>query len=508
MNKSYREFLRTSVFTGGSAVAVTLIGAVTIKFAAVLLGPAGVGELRVFQSLTGLVTSVIVCVAAPVTLVQGLARARTEGDIQAEVVTVFAGRWMAWVAGAFGGMAVALFATPVSDWIFGDDAHARPLAIVAASIPLATFGAAQIAILRGLRRIATIAWIGVVVAALSAITSIACYTAIGLRGIAPALVLTALYGAIVPIPVLKHLFPRTDVSVPRKEVLRKALELTRHGSALSLATIAGAGVAFAIPSYVAHQLGSVSVGLYAAAWALSGLFANFLLGAMGADFLPRLSGTGSCPKELERLTNEQTEIVLLIALPGLIASIAFAGVALRIFYSQDFVAAEGLLVWCTAGVFGKLTSWPLAYVLLAKRMTRSYVAAECSFAGTNLLLTILTVRLLGLQGTAVAFCASYIVYNVGVYCTVRSQTGIHWNRTTWRLILVCFFLMAMAVASKWMVSPWNSVCGVLLTVCAAVFSTKQLVLRLAVDGNVFRKLCARPIFQRIMPEREGDSQDL
>ena len=83
--------------------------------------------------------------------------------------------------------------------------------------------------------------------------------------------------------------------------------------------------------------GIESAGYYQAAWALSGLFAGFVLGAMGADFYPRLSGLIHDREAAIRAVNEQTEIGVLLALPGLLATLALAPWVIHAFYTKEFV---------------------------------------------------------------------------------------------------------------------------------------------------------------------------
>ena len=50
-SKSYRRILISTSITGGASVINILIGIIRIKVVAVLLGPAGIGLIGIFQSL-------------------------------------------------------------------------------------------------------------------------------------------------------------------------------------------------------------------------------------------------------------------------------------------------------------------------------------------------------------------------------------------------------------------------------------------------------------------------
>ncbi|MGO8448123.1 O-antigen translocase, partial [Rhizobium ruizarguesonis] len=65
--------------------------------------------------------------------------------------------------------------------------------------------------------------------------------------------------------------------------------LFRLGVAFMASGLLTFGAAYAIRIIVLNEGGVVAAGLYKAAWALGGLYAGFILQAMGKDFYPRLT---------------------------------------------------------------------------------------------------------------------------------------------------------------------------------------------------------------------------
>ena len=59
--KSHREIFRSSVIIGGSQALQIAIGIIRVKVLAVLLGPAGIGLLGIYQNITGVATTVAGC---------------------------------------------------------------------------------------------------------------------------------------------------------------------------------------------------------------------------------------------------------------------------------------------------------------------------------------------------------------------------------------------------------------------------------------------------------------
>ena len=122
---------------------------------------------------------------------------------------------------------------------------------------------------------------------------------------------------------------------------------------------------------VIRQMGLDAAGLYQAAFALSSVYVGFVLGAMGADYYPRLTAVSADNKKVNRLVNEQTEVSLLLALPGILGTLTFATWVIHLLYSAQFEPAVDILRWQILGVLGRVVSWPVGFVLLAKGSWKS-----------------------------------------------------------------------------------------------------------------------------------------
>ena len=80
--------------------------------------------------------------------------------------------------------------------------------------------------------------------------------------------------------------------------------------------------------------------------------------------------------ECNRLVNEQAEVGLLIAGPGLLATLTFAPLVIQLFYSDKFGPAVEILRWICLGMMLRVTSWPMGFMLIAK-------GKGTSFSGVN-----------------------------------------------------------------------------------------------------------------------------
>jgi len=98
---SYAEILKSTTLVGGSQVINIFIGIVRTKFMAVLLGPAGVGLMGMYQAVTGMVGTVT-GLGIGSSGVRQIAEAAGSGDQFRIARTIFALRRTALVLGMAG----------------------------------------------------------------------------------------------------------------------------------------------------------------------------------------------------------------------------------------------------------------------------------------------------------------------------------------------------------------------------------------------------------------------
>jgi antigen flippase len=109
-----------------------------------------------------------------------------------------------------------------------------------------------------------------------------------------------------------------------------------------------------------------------------------------------------------RAVNEQTEIGILLALPGLLATLAFGPWILELFYSKKFLPAAELMPWFILGVFGRVVSWPLGFIQLAKGASRVFMLTETTTIALWLVWFLCWCLLLVWLGAAYAFALVYV----------------------------------------------------------------------------------------------------
>jgi antigen flippase len=474
---SYSQIVRSSSIIGGAQGINYLVAMVRTKLVAVLLGPSGVGLVGLYVSATGLVGTVA-GLGISSSGVREVAEAHGGGEAEYVARTVKTLRRVCWVTGILGWLLCAALAYPLSVYTFGSGERAWAVALLGATILIGSISGGQSALIQGTRRIGDLARMGVLGAVAGTIVAVGLYAWLGQKGIVPVLIVTAAVNLGFSWWFARKI-PVAPVSLTWMETLGNSKRLIYIGVAFMYGAILASIVGLMIRSLIVKKYGLDYNGVYQAAWGISGMFAGFILNAMGADFYPRLTAVAHDNKQVNHLVNEQIEIGILLALPGLLGTLAFAPWLMRIFYTPKFLPGAELLPWFVLGIFGQVISWPVGFIQIAKGATRwLFVSATYSNA-LLIVLTIIFLRILGLPGTAIGFALLYPLHTVLLLYIARRLTSFRWSPGVLKLLAVSASLIGTGFALQRSLAPMlGLVVGAVLTTVACWLSLRGLVRRL------------------------------
>jgi PST family polysaccharide transporter len=476
--KSYGQVLKSSALIGGSAGLNSVVQIARTKAMALLLEPSGFGLFGLYWQLAEMVRSVS-GMGINSSSVRQIAEAAGTGNSRHIARTVTTLRRVAFLLGGLGAVFMVVFSKFLSKMTFGDESHAVAVAFLGLAAMFGEISAAQGALLQGMRRIADLARLNVVGTFLGSVISIAIIYAFARRGIAENGVVPALVcGAGMNI-VISWWFARKvkvdRVSLSLKESAAEASELLKLGVAFMSGALAETGALYLVKIIVLRELGADDVGFYQAAWALGGYYVGFILQAMGADFYPRLTAAAQRDEECNRLVNEQAEVGVLIAGPGMLATISFAPLFISLFYSSKFGPAVEVLRWICLGMVLRVVSWPMSFIVLAKGLRTIYLVSEVLIRVVYIGLFWVAVKRFQLEGTGMAFLGMYVIYTIGIYAVVHRITGFRLSRANTKLALVLAPLVVIVFVSPRFLGPvWAMVFGGVITFGAGIYCLRTL----------------------------------
>jgi O-antigen/teichoic acid export membrane protein len=480
---SHRQILRATSIIGGASVINILISLLRTKVAAVLLGPAGIGLIGLFQNLLATASSVAALGFGAVGTRQ-IAEASGRADTDEVAAARRALFWGTLILALLGVLLVWLLREWLAVRLMGDAHLAGDVGWLALGVGVTVAGGSQGALLNGLRRIGDIARVSIWSSVMSTVLGIGALMLWGTQALI-IFVLAAPLAAFVVGHVYVARLPKVlSAPTPLPQLMGQWRTLARLGAAFMVSGVVVTAGQLAVRSMVQHQLGAEALGQFQAAWAISMTYIGFVLGAMGTDYYPRLTAAIHDHAAVNRLVNEQTEVALLLAGPVLIGMLALAPWVIELLYSSKFQEAANILSWQILGDVLKIVSWPLGYLILASGNGRAYMLVESAAISIFALLVWLLLPSLGVTATGIAFLGMYIVHLPLVYLFAYRGSRFLWQRAVVNNFLILFTIAVCIIG----VSTTSKKCalfmGSVASLALARRSFAKLIEKSGADNHV------------------------
>jgi antigen flippase len=360
--ESYKQIFKSTTIVGGSQIINIIIGIVRNKIIAMLLGPAGVGIAGIFQTIIELVRNGT-GLGINFSGVKNVAENNTEPARVARTILILR-RWE-FGTGFVGMLVIIVLCKFFSNYSFGNSTYTVSIALMSVTLLITAVSSGQLAILQGLRRIKEMAKATLSGSVLGTIISLPLFWWLGISGIVPAMILTAL-GSLTVSWLYARKVITDSVQLSIKQTFKEGLGMAKLGFFIVVNGFVATASMYVIRILIRSHLGMDSVGYFQAVWIISTMYINILLNSMLADYFPRLSAIKDDKEASNKLINQQLEMTLLVGTPMLMLMIVFASLAISILYSNSFHSAISVLKWQMMASFFTFISYTLGVLYLSK----------------------------------------------------------------------------------------------------------------------------------------------
>jgi PST family polysaccharide transporter len=467
---SHRDVFRSSAVIGGSSAINMIIGIVKVKVLAVLLGPAGIGLMGLYQNIMGMASTLAGCGIGS----SGVRQVASSAEAAETLSTVRRALWLGNLILGVSGMAVLwLLRESVAQWVFGDSIHTREVGWLGVGILLTLIAGSQTALLQGLRRISDLARVSIVSAIVAAAAGILAVYLLGESGVLW-FVLTAPAVNFVVASYYAARLPRPQTAYDMAAIQQQWLAMLKLGIPLMSAGLITLITQLAVRSIVLRELGLDASGYFQAAWAISFTYVGFVLNAMAMDYFPRLTKAISDHDCAGKLVNEQAEMALLLIGPALMAMITLAPWVIQLLYAPSFSPAAEILRWQVLGDILKVASVPIVFIFLATGRGGVAIGVQLVWSAAYLCPVILGIQEFGLIMAGVGFWVAYLIY-YGVVAIVASRLiGLKPTRRNWQLTLVLLLAGGAIMSLAGQSATAGYFVGSLATLLVSAYSFRRL----------------------------------
>lgn len=171
--------------------------------------------------------------------------------------------------------------------------------------------------------------------------------------------------------------------------------------------------------YAISEISSIEAGWWEAMNRISNLYLMVITTSFSVYYLPKLSELSS-KQELRREILRAYQLIIPILLIGFLAIYILRFFIINILFTPEFSPMERLFIWQLLGDFFKICSWLLAFLMVAKSMTKVFVSTEIFFSLSFVLLSFLFIQWNGIIGITQAYMFNSILYLIFMLILFRS----------------------------------------------------------------------------------------
>jgi PST family polysaccharide transporter len=404
------NLVRTSLLSLMSTSVKMLAGLIVGKAVALVSGPSGVATIGQFQNFVQ-----IVLTSAKGGLDTGVTKYTAEyGSDDDRAASLFSTAFRLCACScAIVSLVLLIGATPLAVFFLGSPEYGYILRLFGLTLCMFVANSLLLAIVNGLNEIRTFIVINIVQSLLTLLLTIVFIAWLGLAGALIALVTNQSLVLFVLLWWLRG-HSRIHFQAFRHQFGRdQAILLIKFSAMTTVSAIASPVTAMLVRGQVMSQLGENAAGYWQAMWYIATVYLTVVTTSLSVYYLPKLSAT-SDPTALRQELKQGFLVVMPIVICSALTLYLARELIVQILFTEAFRPMLRLFGWMLVGDIIKMASWLLSYLMLAKAMTRAFVATELIFSASFVALAYGFIRLYGFEGVAIAYAANYVLYLAAV----------------------------------------------------------------------------------------------
>ncbi|TWI76909.1 PST family polysaccharide transporter [Desulfobotulus alkaliphilus] len=400
------NLIKTSLLTFIATAIKMISGLVINKAVSIYIGPSGlalVGQFHNFMQLT--------LTLAQGAINNGVTKYTAEyGKDSPQIPLLFstASRISIVCSVVVGGVIIAV-APWASEWFLKSVDYVYVFVVFGFTLVLFVLNNLLLSIINGLKEIKTFVSINIIQSLYSLVFTSLLIVFMGLHG---ALLALATNQSVVFFVILYLLRKHSTI---RLHNFRKGFSGPEGKKLLGYAAMALTSAAtvpvshLLIRNFLGETLGWDQAGYWQAIWYISTMYLMVVTTSLSIYYLPRLSEIQEKAELRREILNGYAIILPIVIL--LSSGIFFLkDFIIWLLFTPDFYPMRELFLIQLVGDVVKIVSWLLAYLMLAKAMTKAFILTEIVFSASFVGLVFYFVSFYGLVGVTYAYAVNYILY--------------------------------------------------------------------------------------------------
>lgn len=180
-------------------------------------------------------------------------------------------------------------------------------------------------------------------------------------------------------------------------------------------------VDFVIRQYAISNFNTIETGHWQSVVRISDLYLMAFIAVLSMVYYPRVSSIINKADELKAFVKAFFWKASALSIPFLIIVYLFRSEFLILFFNKGFTEAAWIFPYQLLGDFFKMSSWILAFLILAQSRTRLFVSSQFVFAIILLSATYYLIGVFGIEGFPMAYAFKQALYLIFVFYVYRKM---------------------------------------------------------------------------------------
>jgi PST family polysaccharide transporter len=404
------KLIKTTFFSGIITLVRIASGFVANKVVAIYTGPSGVALIGAFSNLIS-----IVLTFANGAINTGVVKytAEYEND-ERKLKSLFSTSFkISLYCSGVVGVILMLFGAFLSKWIFATNLYHNPIRVLGGTIILYSLNSLLISILNGKKQIKTYTLVNSLGSLISLFFTLVLVYYFKLEGALYALVLSQSLIFFVTV----FMISKSDwfsIDYFKQNIDLDFVKKLSHYSLMAIVSALLIPVSqIVLRNMLIYSLGIQYAGIWQGMMRISDGYLMIVTTALATYYLPKLASLHT-EKELKIEIIQGYKLILPFVFFSCLIIYLLRFFIIRALYTPDFLAMSDLFLYQLIGDFFKMTAWILAYLMVAKSMTKIYIITEIGFTLLYIILGYVCVNYFGIKGISIAFAISYSIYLVAM----------------------------------------------------------------------------------------------
>ncbi|MCS3531757.1 O-antigen translocase [Chryseobacterium sp. JUb7] len=410
------DLVKVFSYTSISTLIKIISSYVAVKVVASIIGPAGVALVGQLQNFTTIFTTIGAGGINNGVVKYVSEHKENKSELQKylsngfKITTFFS---------VISGLISIIFCKYLSKWILFEDRYYYLFVFFGISLILSSLNNFFLSILNGFKEFKIFVIISIITNIVSLLFTILLVSIYHLDGALIAVVTSQGFILFITLFFLirKEWFSKKLIAPLDKQIVKKFFSYTLMAF-VSAMTVPIAQLL--IRGYIIQNYSIKDAGFWEGINKISAMYLMFVTTSFSVYYLPRLSEINNnslLRKEIFKTYKVMAPLVFIT----LLTIYFLKDFVINILFTKEFYPMKDLFKWQLLGDFFKILSWLLAFIMVAKSMTKLFIFTEIFFSGLLILLSYYFINRDGMIGATESYCITYFVYFVLMILIFRKK---------------------------------------------------------------------------------------